>query len=291
MHAYIYIQKVEGLPETAKPIISLQLSASTNGDDGKLAVGEMISFGGVDTSMAILTIDSVNDADIPLGTVPSGDESIEIAPLCVLDDPKNPKDEYITDVPIVIVAASASAAPASASAETETDKTDESATATTDNNDEVVVVTNTEPVICTVTLKVTYKPSAKDQREELYDLLNKTSQRKATALAELRKLSTTKAAAAASSSSTAVTKPSGVKSGFLNKGGANKKSTINDEENNNKGFVSKVKNWYGRFVTGPESIVMKTAFWGVVTKDFWIFFGAVGFFHFNGHVLALPPPV
>ena len=252
----------------------------------------MISFGGVDTSMAILTIDSVNDADIPLGTVPSGDESIEIAPLCVLDDPKNPKDEYITDVPIVIIAASASAAPASASAETETDKTDESATATTDNNDEVVV-TNTEPVICTVTLKVTYKPSAKDQREELYDLLNKTSQRKATALAELRKLSTTKAAAAAasSSSSTAVTKPSGVKSGFLNKGGANKKSTINDEENNNNGFVSKVKNWYGRFVTGPESIVMKTAFWGVVTKDFWIFFGAVGFFHFNGHVLALPPPV
>ena len=246
----------------------------------------MISFGGVDTSMAILTIDSVNDADIPLGTVPSGDESIEIAPLCVLDDPKNPKDEYITDVPIVIVAASASA-------ETETDKTDESATATTDNNDEVVVVTNTEPVICTVTLKVTYKPSAKDQREELYDLLNKTSQRKATALSELRKLSTTKAAAAAasSSSSTAVTKPSGVKSGFLNKGGANKKSNNNDEESNNKGFVSKVKNWYGRFVTGPESIVMKTAFWGVVTKDFWIFFGAVGFFHFNGHVLALPPPV
>ena len=250
----------------------------------------MISFGGVDTSMAILTIDSVNDADIPLGTVPSGDESIEIAPLCVLDDPKNPKDEYITDVPIVIVAASA--ASASAETETETDKTDESATATTDNNDEVVV-TNTEPVICTVTLKVTYKPSAKDQREELYDLLNKTSQRKATALSELRKLSTTKAAAAAaSSSSTAVTKPSGVKSGFLNKGGANKKSNINDEENNNnKGFVSKVKNWYGRFVTGPESIVMKTAFWGVVTKDFWIFFGAVGFFHFNGHVLALPPPV
>jgi hypothetical protein len=255
----------------------------------------MITFGGVDTSMAILTIDSVNDADIPLGAVPSGDESIEIAPLCVLDDPKNPKDEYITDVPIVIVAASASAS-ASASAET-TDKTDETAaTATTTNNNdegEVAVVTNGEPVICTVTLKVTYKPSAKDQREELYDLLNKTSQRKATALSELRKLSTTKAAAAvASSASTAVTKPSGVKPGFLNnKGGANKKgSNINDVENN-KGFVSKVKNWYGRFVTSPDSIVMKTAFWGVVTKDFWIFFGAVGFFHFNGHVLALPPPV
>jgi hypothetical protein len=246
----------------------------------------MISFGGVDTSMAILTIDSVNDADIPLGTVPLGDESIEIAPLCVLDDPKNPKDEYITDIPIVIVAASA---PAPASAET--DKTGETAATTTDNNDEVVV-TNAEPVICTVTLKVTYKPSAKDQREELYDLLNKTSQRKATAMSELRKLSTTKAAAAAASSSTtAVTKPSGVKPGFLNKGGANKKSNSHDEEKNNKGPVSKVKNWYGRFVTGPESIVMKTAFWGVVTKDFWIFFGAVGFFHFNGHVLALPPPV
>ena len=188
-------KQVEGLPETAKPTLSLQLSSPI--EDRELTLdGEKATFEGVETSMATLTVDA-KDADIPLGT---SSNPIEIAPLCALDDPKQPKDEYVTEVPIAIIAA-----------------------ATEDTPEGEVTA---EPVVCSVTLRVTYKPSPKDQREELYDLLNKTSQSKATALGELRRLSIEKAKAGASSAdnSTAVTtttaKPS-VKPGFLNnKGGS-----------------------------------------------------------------------
>jgi len=279
---------VDGLPETAKPIIALQLSSPI--DDGTLALGETIAFTGVETSMALITIEA-KDADntsIVLGT---SSDPIEVATLCALDDPKNPKDEYTTDVPIVIVASTTATTKAEEETKkhTATDKEGEEATTT---------MVTAQPVVCTVTLKVTYKPSAKDQREELYDLLNKTSQRKATAMAELRELSTSSTAV----TTTTTTKDPSVRSGFLNKGGggSTKKGRSSNEEggreNGNdgaakkKGFVTTAKKWYER-VTGPDSIARKTAFWAVVTKDFWIFFGAVGFFHFRGQVLALPPPV
>lgn len=242
------------MPESAKPTLKLQLSSPIEELEVSLG-GEKATFEGVETSVATLAVDA-KDADIPLGAAVN---PIEIAPLCILDDPKQPKDEYVTEVPVEIVAT-----------------TDAKESETTEGE------TKTEPIVCSVTLKVIYKPSAKDQREELYDLLNKTSQRKATALAELRKRSIEKARAQAGAS-TAVTraKPS-VKPGFLNKGG--KKA----EED--KSLVTAVKKWYTR-VTGPDSILMKTAFFAIVTKDFLIFFGAVGFMHYRGNVLALPPPV
>lgn len=258
----IEFTKVEGLPETAKPTLSLQLSSPI--EDRELTLdGEKVTFEGVETSMATLTVDA-KDADIPLGT---SSNPIEIAPLCALDDPKQPKDEYVTEVPIAIVAAATDTAEGELPA---------------------------EPVVCSVTLRVTYKPSPKDQREELYDLLNKTSQSKATALGELRRLSIEKAKAGASSvadgnKSTAVTKPS-VKPGFLNNKGSGAAGGDRKGEEKDKGLASKVKKWYGR-VTGPDSIVMKTAFWAVMTKDFWFFFGSVGFMHFRGNILSLPPPV
>jgi len=253
----IEFTKVEGLPESAKPTLKLQLSSPIEEFEVSLG-GEKATFEGVETSVATLAVDA-KDADIPLGAAAN---PIEIAPLCTLDDPKQPKDEYVTEVPVEIVAT-----------------TDAKASETTEGEGE----TKTEPIVCSVTLKVTYKPSAKDQREELYDLLNKTSQRKATALAELGKRSIEKARAQAGAS-TAVTraKPS-VKPGFLNKGG--KKA-----EEEDKSLVAAVKKWYTR-VTGPDSILMKTAFFAIVTKDFLIFFGAVGFMHYRGNVLALPPPV
>jgi len=274
--------KVEGLPESAKPTLSLQLSSPIEERELTLNGETKAIFTGVEISMATLTVDA-KDADIPLGT---SSNPIDIAPLCALDDPKRPKDEYVTEVPIAIVAAA----------------TTDTETATDTEGGEV----QAEPVVCSVTLRVTYKPSPKDQREELYDLLNKTSQSKATALGELRKLSIERAKAGASSvpadkSSTAVTtttsnnKPS-VKPGFLNKGGSGgdkKGGNDGDNGNSNKGVgfvMSTMKNWYGR-VTGPDSIAMKTAFWAVVTKDFWLFFGSVGFMHFRGNVLSLPPPV
>jgi len=257
---------VEGLPKSAKPVLSLQLSSPI--ENRELALdGGKVTFTGVETSVATLSVEA-KDADVPLGSCAN---PIEIAPLCILDDPKKPKDEYVTDIPIAIVAAKA-------------------ADATGEEKDPTVVAA--EPVVCSVTLKVTYKPSPKDQREELYDLLNKTSQRKAEALAELRSLSMKQggsSSAGKESSSTAVTKSSSVKPGFLNKGGGGI-SKKDDENGDGKGLLSTVKKWYGR-VTGPDSIARKAAFWTVATKDFWIFFGAVGLFHYRGNVLALPPPV
>lgn len=260
---------VEGLPESAKPMLSLQLSSPIESRELTLDGGK-VTFTGVETSMATLSVEA-KDADVALGSCAN---PIEIAPLCVLEDPKQPKDEYVSDVPIAIVAATGAEAVDAAGGEKE------------------ATVVAAEPVVCSVTLKVTYKPSPKDQREELYDLLNKTSQRKAEALAALRSLSMKQAgslSAGNQSSSTAVTKSSSVKPGFLNKGGGG----IGKEDNENgggKGLLSTVKKWYGR-VTGPDSIVRKAAFWTVATKDFWIFFGAVGLFHYRGNALALPPPV
>lgn len=248
------------MPETAKPTLKLQLSSPIEEREVSLGV-EKATFEGVETSVATLAVDAM-DADIPLG---ASTNPIEIAPLCTIEDPKQPKAEYVTEVPVEIVAAAS--------------ETDDKESETAEGE------AKAETPICSVTLKVTYKPSSKDQREELYDLLNKTSQKKAMALSELRKRSIEKArAGAASAGSTAVTrsKPS-VKPGFLNKGGKK------DEEEDDKSFVSGVKKWYKR-VTGPDSILMKTAFFAVVTKDFWIFFGAVGFMHYRGNVLSLPPP-
>ena len=258
---------MEGLPETAKPTLKLQLSSPIEEHEVSLG-GEKATFEGVETSVATLSVDA-KDADIPLG---AATDLIEIAPLCTMDDPKQPKNEYVTEVPVEIK----TAAPA-----TDSTDTNESEEGKAESEGE----TKADPAICSVTLKVTFKPSGKDQREALYDLLNKTSQKKAIALGELRKRSIEKARAEAESGkSTAITRPKpSVKPGFLNKGGKK-------EEEDDKTFVSAVKKLYKR-VTGPDSIVMKTAFWAVVTKDFWIFFGAVGLMHYRGNVLSLPPPV
>lgn len=260
----IEFTKVEGLPETAKPALKLQISSPIEESEVTLG-GEKATFEGVETGVAMLTVDA-EDAGIPLGT---STNPIELTSLCAMDDPKQPKDEYVTEVPVAIVASPP--------------VTDDKKSETTEGEAAESEESTAEPVICTVTLKVTYKPSAKDQREELYDALNKTSQRKATALSELRKRSIEKARAGAESDKTAITrsKPS-VKPGFLNKGG--KKDAEED-----KSVVSLAKQWYKR-VTGPDSIVMKTAFWAFLTKDFLIFFGAVGFMHFQGNVLSLPAP-
>ena len=133
--------------------------------------------------------------------------------------------------------------------------------------------------ICTITLQISYKPSPKDQREQLYDLLNKTSQRKAAALENLRKISMTMTRAAggdspSKGSSSAIAKPS-VKPGFLNK---------------KKKEPSRLEELYER-TFGPNSILRKSLALALISRNYIIFFGAVTFMHFKGQVLSLPPPV
>ena len=277
----VFFSQVEGLPDGAAPKITLQLSSPI--EEGSLdkiydplsppddasPEGAIVVFRGVEPSMATLTV-TAKDADIPLGT----STPHEVAPLCKMD-PMDIKDKYVTELPVAIVADDdAGGAVAQASVDNNQSSSEQSGEAAT-----AASVTAIQPT-CTVTLRITYKPSPKDQREELYELLNKTSQRKATALENLRKLSMQQSAsksAGDSSSAGTVAKPS-VKPGFLNKGSKEKESG------------SKWKQFYDRAL-GPESMARRGAMIGFALKDFFIFFGAITFFHFKGQLLAIPPPV
>jgi hypothetical protein len=73
-----------------------------------------------------------------------------------------------------------------------------------------------------------------------------------------------------------VAKPS-VKPGFLNK------SKKEEPE-------GKWKKLYDKTI-GPNSLLRQGAFLGFALKDYFVFFGAVTFFHFKGQLLAIPPPV
>jgi len=261
--------KVDGLPQDAKPSLTLQLSSpveegtlnavydplNDNPDAKSSNEGSIVVFRGVETTVATLTV-TAKDVDIPLGS----STPHEVAPLCALD-PMDIKDKYVTELPIAILAEDTAGATDAAVKE------------------ETLVQPN-----CTVTLRITYKPSPKDQREELYELLNKTSQRKATALENLRKISMQAATSRSDTGGSpkagggSVAKPS-VKPGFLNKGGKTPESE-----------AGPWKKLYNRTI-GPNSALRRGAFLAFAAKDFFIFFGAVTFFHFKGQLLAIPPPV
>lgn len=269
----IVLLKVEGLPETAKPILELQLSSPI--EEGTLTQifdplnsdpppeGSVVSFKGVETTTATLTV-SAKDLDISLGSsIPQ-----DLTPICTID-PMEVKDEYVTELPVAIVAEVSSGEALATAESTEEGKEDSTQAAAT-----------AEPIVpvCTVTLRITYKPSPQDQREELYEILNKASQRKATALENLRKISMTLARTGGDSptksTSTTLAKPS-VKPGFLNK--KPKEPT-------------RLEKLYESTI-GPNSILRKGLGIVVVTRNYFIFFGAITFFHFKGQLLSLPPPV
>jgi hypothetical protein len=267
------------LPDGAKPTLTLQLSSPIeegtlntlydplHADAGLESEGSIVVFRGVEPTTAILTV-SAKDMDIPLGS----STPHEVAPLCALD-PMDIKDKYVTELPVAIVAEDCQIASVNASVEE-----DSGSPPGKDESEDAVAI---QPV-CTVTLRITYKPSPKDQREELYEMLNKSSQRKATALDNLRKISMQAASSrsatgqeSSSGSSGTVAKPS-VKPGFLNK--------------QNEVKENKWKKFYNR-AFGPESVARRGAMLAYGAKDFFIFFGAVAFFHFQGQLLAIPPPV
>jgi len=139
---------------------------------------------------------------------------------------------------------------------------------------------------CTVTLRIEYTPSKKDQQEKLYELLNQASKRKALAIERLRK----SAAAVSRGSSTLSKEEEGeevdvgtgpsraVQPGFLNK----------KKRPRSKGATSNVfVNWYNR-ILGPQSVL---ALVFPIAKNYCLFFGAVAFVHWKGDLLALPAPI
>lgn len=293
---------MEGLPEGAKPQVSLQLSSpveeatitqlfdplqSDHAPEGTVAV-----FRGVETNVATLSV-SASDADIPLGA----STDYDVAPLCALDA-MDIKEQYVIELAVAIVAGESTAAEAIAEPELVSEETDEAAAvgevtqvteegatdeaAFAKKEAEEITVEATAQVIqplCTLTLRITYKPSPKDQREELYELLNKTSQRKAAALDNLRKISlaltTREAGNPSMETGVVVAKSPAVKGGFLNK---------------KKKEPTKMQKLYEK-TFGPNSLFLKGI--GVVffARNYIVFFGASTFFHFQGQMLSLPPPV
>lgn len=127
---------------------------------------------------------------------------------------------------------------------------------------------------CVVQMRVEFNSSIKDQKDELYDLLNKASKRKALAVDKLRKsaaaLNRSKPAEQA-----ALVKKDGkvVKAGFLNKQPVKKDMFL--------------VRWYNKTL-GPNSFA-RNAF--PIAKNYILFFGGVALMHFQGQQLALPPPV
>ena len=251
--------KTDGLPEAAKIQADVQLSSPVeeatissvfdpaSAEEGATPPeGAAVVFRGVETSVATISI-SAKDADIPLGSSALHD----VAPLCAVDAMKG-KEEYVKDFSAEIMPNPPAADPT--------------------EGEEVPQL----EAVCTLTFRVTFKPSAKDQQEELYEMLNKTSQRKASALETLRSLSSTLARSqgpSSAESSDATGKPA-VKAGFLNK---------------KKKEPTKFEKFYEKTI-GPNSILRKSAMVALSARNFIIFFGASVFFHFQGQMLSLPPP-
>ena len=195
----------------------------------------------METNVATLTV-SAKDADIPLGD----SAPYDIAPLCKLD-PLDVKEKYVTELPVAITPEGSTPVQAASGAASDgkTDEDDEGGVEEAKEDPDEASPGVIQP-ICTITLQISYKPSPKDQREQLYGLLNKTSQRKAAALENLRKISMTMTRAAggdspSKGSSSAIAKPS-VKPGFLNK---------------KKKEPSRLEEFYER-AFGPNSILRKS---------------------------------
>jgi hypothetical protein len=292
--------QVEGLPEAATPQVALQLSSPVEEatitqlfdplNTDPVPEGSVAVFRGVETNVATLSV-SASDADIPLGA----STDYDVAPLCALDA-MDIKEQYVIELPVAIVATESTGeavAEAIAEPELESDEkdeaakvvgevtegaTDEAAAKADEATTEATATAEVVQPLCTLTLRVTYKPSPKDQREELYELLNKTSQRKAAALDNLRKISlamTTREAGNPSNETGVVAKSPAVKSGFLNK---------------KKKEPTKMQKMYEK-TFGPNSLFMKGLGVAFFARNYIIFFGASAFFHFQGQMLSLPPPV
>lgn len=184
---------------------------------------------------------SATDADIPLGTSISYDLSTIIAVDNAAGKP------IVEELPVAILPS--------------------------DSTDQVV-----SEAICTMTLRLSFQPSIKDQRDKLYEKLNVETRKKASAVEELRQVALAASRQQQQQQQQGVVQKSpAVQSGFLNRSSPEKP----------KGLLGKMTQWYNRTL-GPDSLLRRSF---PVAKNYLIFFGAVGLFHFRGQHLALPPPV
>jgi len=272
----IFLLKVQGISDTSSLKVNVQLSspvedATLTGiydpSNSETPDGAKATFQGVATAISTLTVSvSANETEIGIST------SHDLALLCLVNA-TDQTDEYETELPIAIFSSSTDDVGKVEGQEQDLDQKEEVSNERQEASKAELIQPN-----CTLTLRLVYRPSQNDKKEELYQLLNKKSEKKAAALENLRKISMSMARTGVDGTpskapSSTIVKPS-VKPGFLNK---------------KKTEVSKVQSLYERSL-GPNSILRKSLGFLFLTKDYLIFFGAVSFFHFGGQFLALPAP-
>lgn len=135
------------------------------------------------------------------------------------------------------------------------------------NQEEHKIGASTLLPTCVVYMRVEYRPSTKDQKDKLYDLLSKASKRKAKAVDKLRKSAAALNRSKPDEAIASKKDNKAVKSGFLNKNTQGKKEVF-------------LVRWY-KIVRGVFPIA----------KNYILFFSGVAIMHFQGQQLALPPPV
>lgn len=235
--------------QLSSPIEEIVLTETFHDDDTEKK-GGMAVFRSVETGQATLTMTAKDKDGIVLGS----STAYDLSPLTKFDAMNFQKTEIVTEL-----------------------------------NDIAIKGEQQPEQVCTVALRITFRPSTKDRREELYELLNRTTQRRAAAVEALRRTAMEASRAAqqqqmvssSGSSSTAVTSRSGpaVRAGFLNKDSTTTKAEQQTE--------TKWQAWYNRNL-GPDSLARRVL---PVAKNYILFAGFCVFMHFRGQMLALPPPV
>jgi hypothetical protein len=130
---------------------------------------------------------------------------------------------------------------------------------------------------CILHLKIEYNASVNDQKLILSEKYNAAVARQAVAVEKLRKIAISARRAqmaAAASSGTSENKKPAVKPGFLDKKPKKKEPMF-------------LVRWYEKTI-GPNSLLRQVY---PIAKNYVLFFAGVFLMHYQGHQLALPPPV
>jgi hypothetical protein len=222
-----------------------------------------VTFRGVETNQATLTLTAAySDVNSNNSTeIIGASEPLDLSFITKLDV-MNPKQEYVTDLPVVI--------------HPEAVKQQQ---AEEEGGDEVVAATASSA--CTVTIRLSFVPSQKDLLEELYELLNKATTRKTRAVDKLRQIAAMASRQSAAQQQQMAMQPA-VRAGFLNKTkSSSSKESAADQQ------PSRLRVFYDRYL-GPQTLWRQIL---PLAKNYIIFAIAVSAMHFKGHNLALPPPV
>lgn len=153
----------------------------------------------------------------------------------------------------------------------DTDIVEEEKTSIPEKTSSVIVPT------CILHFKIEYNASVNDQKLILSEKYNAAVARQAVAVEKLRKIAISARRAqmaAAASSGTSENKKPAVKPGFL------------DKKPNKKEPMFLVR-WYEKTI-GPKSLLRQVY---PIAKNYVLFFAGIFLMHYQGHQLALPPPV